>query len=243
MGVRHPPKESLWTTFNVQRSMFNVRCSPMESLRTTSNVQSSKFEVRCSTFIAQAKKGPVMHHFTVGCPQWEVSPVGQTTPQTCVLCVILSTISPLGVPSGRCPQWDWALSHGFFGSKALNAGFASTQANTSGDIPHSCQGVQLLLDDYLIGESENVIRQVNQPKREPNLPNPLITGGEDRCFQPYFTVLQDPQTRRFRIWLGSTSLTIKMAAGATTREQTGRISDIWSLLTVFTGYGHIAYCP
>ncbi|OHB59627.1 MAG: hypothetical protein A2167_08700 [Planctomycetes bacterium RBG_13_46_10] len=95
------------------------------------------------------------------------------------------------------------MSHGFFGSKALNADVASTQANTSGDIPHSCQGVQLLLDDYLIGESENVIRQVNQllslraqrsnlsfqSKREPNLPNPLITGGEDRCFQPYFTVL------------------------------------------------------
>jgi len=116
----------------------------------------------------------------------EKGPVMQTAPQTCVLCVILS----------------WALSHGSFGVKTFNAGFATTQANTSGDMPHPCQGVQLLLDDHLIEESENVIRQVNQPKRDPNLLNPLITGEEDRCFQPYFTVLRDPQTGRFRIWYG-----------------------------------------
>lgn len=111
----------------------------------------------------------------------------QIAPQTRVLCVILSLI----------------LSHAYLGTKALAADPAATQADAGGETPHPCRGVQLFLDDYLIEKSENVARQVNQPKRDPNLPNPLITGEEDRCFQPFFTVLKDPQTGRFRIWYGS----------------------------------------
>ena len=108
------------------------------------------------------------------------------TSQSCVLCVTLA----------------WALSHGSFGISAFDIGPAATQANESSSIPHTCEGIQLLLDDYLIEESENVVRQVNQPKRDPNLPNPLVTGEEDHCFQPYFTVLREPQTGCFRIWYG-----------------------------------------
>jgi len=110
----------------------------------------------------------------------------KTAPQSCVFCIILS----------------WILSYGVYGAKTFNDSFAAADADTRRDEPYSCRGVQLLLDEYLLEKSENVIRQVNQPKREPNLANPLITGGEDHCFQPYFTILQDPQTRRFRIWYG-----------------------------------------
>ncbi|MBN1818813.1 MAG: hypothetical protein JW828_15735 [Sedimentisphaerales bacterium] len=70
-------------------------------------------------------------------------------------------------------------------------------------MPYVCRGVQLLLDDYLIEKSDNITRQINQPKRDPAIPNPLITGEEDRCFQPFFSVHKDPQTSRFRIWYGS----------------------------------------
>ena len=97
----------------------------------------------------------------------------------------------------------WILSCGFFDVRVVNVGFAATQPQAPVNTPYACQGVQLLLDDYLIQESENVIRRVNQPKRDSNLPNPLITGEEDRCFQPFFTVIRDPRTRRFRIWYGS----------------------------------------
>ncbi|MBN1125210.1 MAG: hypothetical protein JXA82_09385 [Sedimentisphaerales bacterium] len=69
-------------------------------------------------------------------------------------------------------------------------------------MPYVCRGVQLLLDDYLIENSESISRQINQPKRDPTIPNPLITGEEDCCFQPFFSIFKDPQTGRFRIWYG-----------------------------------------
>ena len=61
-------------------------------------------------------------------------------------------------------------------------------------------GPHLLLDDYLIESSARITRKVNPPRRDPA--NPVVTGPEDKCFQPYVTVLRDPQTRRFRIWYG-----------------------------------------
>ncbi len=91
----------------------------------------------------------------------------------------------------------WALMGGMFGD-----GLITARAGTANDRPDAWAGVQLLLDDYLIEESENIIRQVNPPKRDPNLPNPLIRGDEDGCFQPFFSVLRDPQTGRFRVWYG-----------------------------------------
>lgn len=65
------------------------------------------------------------------------------------------------------------------------------------------KGPHLFLDDYLIDSSENVTRRVVQPTR--TLDGPIVsgaTGAGDDCFQPFFEVIRDPQTRRFRIWYG-----------------------------------------
>jgi hypothetical protein len=66
-------------------------------------------------------------------------------------------------------------------------------------------GPHLFIGDYLIESSQGVARQVVQPRRDPNIPNPLVTGLDDRNFQPYLTVLHDPdrQPNNFRIWYGA----------------------------------------
>jgi hypothetical protein len=64
-------------------------------------------------------------------------------------------------------------------------------------------GPHLFLDDYLIDSSTGVTRRVNRPERDPGIPNPTVTGREDRNFQPYLTVLRDPTTGRFRLWYGA----------------------------------------
>ncbi|MBN2308822.1 MAG: hypothetical protein JXR94_07630 [Candidatus Hydrogenedentes bacterium] len=63
-------------------------------------------------------------------------------------------------------------------------------------------GPHLLIDDYLVESSDNVRRVVNTPERRDDIPNPIVTGKEDGCFQPYMTVVQDPATKRYRIWYG-----------------------------------------
>ncbi len=65
------------------------------------------------------------------------------------------------------------------------------------------KGPHLFIDDYLIVKTENVKRVVNKPKRNPKIPNPVVTGPEDGCFQPYMSIIQDPETKKFRIWYGS----------------------------------------
>jgi len=64
-------------------------------------------------------------------------------------------------------------------------------------------GPHLLLDDYLVEGGSTVRRRVNVPPRDPAIPNPIVTGKEDHCFQPYLTVLRDEATGRFRIWYGA----------------------------------------
>jgi hypothetical protein len=63
-------------------------------------------------------------------------------------------------------------------------------------------GPHLLIDDFLIESATNVSRAVNVPKRDPGIPNPIVTGKEDGCFQPYMTIVHDPDTERFRMWYG-----------------------------------------
>ncbi len=63
-------------------------------------------------------------------------------------------------------------------------------------------GPHLLVDDLLVESSSNITRKVNMPVRDPAIPNPIVTGKEDGCFQPYMSVVRDPRTRRFRLWYG-----------------------------------------
>ena len=63
-------------------------------------------------------------------------------------------------------------------------------------------GSHLFIDDYLIESSTHVQREVNVPVRDDAIPNPIVTGKEDGCFQPYMTILRDPETKLFRMWYG-----------------------------------------
>lgn len=60
-------------------------------------------------------------------------------------------------------------------------------------------GPHLFLDDHLIADQSNLKRVINHPVKHPD---PVVTGPEDKCFQPYLTVLRDTDTGRFRIWYG-----------------------------------------
>lgn len=62
-------------------------------------------------------------------------------------------------------------------------------------------GPHLLLDDALIAEQAGLARTVQRPDRRPE---PVITGraGGDDNFQPYVTVIRNPDTGRFRVWYG-----------------------------------------
>jgi hypothetical protein len=48
--------------------------------------------------------------------------------------------------------------------------------------------------------SRGWVRRIESPKRD--LAAPVVTAKEDHNFQPYVTVLRDPQSRRFRMWYG-----------------------------------------
>jgi len=63
-------------------------------------------------------------------------------------------------------------------------------------------GPHLFVDDYLIASSRNLKRIVNLPQRDPSIPNPIVTGKEDGCFQPYMTIIRDEATGRYRMWYG-----------------------------------------
>ena len=88
------------------------------------------------------------------------------------------------------------------------------------------KGPHLFLDDYLIAKSENVDRVVNQPKRDPDIPNPVVTGKEDGCFQPYMSIIRDPESKKFHIWYGSRtedSNTHHRAYGQCCERRTGKM--------------------
>jgi len=66
-------------------------------------------------------------------------------------------------------------------------------------------GPQLFLDEYLIDSTQNLQRRPITLSRDPAIPNPIVTGarreGEgDKNFQPWLTVIRDPQSQRFRLW-------------------------------------------
>ena len=64
-------------------------------------------------------------------------------------------------------------------------------------------GPHLFIDDEEIETSRNLSRVINHPKRDPAIPNPIVTSKQDRIFQPFFTVERDPDTGKFRLWYGA----------------------------------------
>jgi hypothetical protein len=88
------------------------------------------------------------------------------------------------------------------GDEADNASIYRPQARPVGDaVPLRLgPGPHLFLDEFLIDQHRGISRRVHRPERDPQIPNPLITGKEDECNGPYLTVIRDPATGRFRIW-------------------------------------------
>jgi hypothetical protein len=70
-------------------------------------------------------------------------------------------------------------------------------------------GPHLFLDEYLIEQSRNLRRRVNQPRRNAQIPNPMVTGKEDECNGPYLTVIRDPASGRFCIWYNTNKVKFK----------------------------------
>ncbi len=58
-------------------------------------------------------------------------------------------------------------------------------------------GPHLFIDDYLIAYSGNLTKTTHAPKRVLNEP---IMGWQQGTWQPYLTVLRDPETQKFRMW-------------------------------------------
>lgn len=73
----------------------------------------------------------------------------------------------------------------------LGAAGKSSRALEIGVGPH------LFIDDYLIESQSHLERVIRQPVR---LPSPIVTGPEDKNFQPYVTVVRDSRTQLFRMW-------------------------------------------
>lgn len=81
---------------------------------------------------------------------------------------------------------------------AVAAGLAGGAAALGAEPVVLGTGPHLLLDDALIESSQGLERVVTPPDR---LPEPVVTGPVDKCFQPYVSVLREAGGR-FRIWYG-----------------------------------------
>ena len=85
------------------------------------------------------------------------------------------------------------------GSVAL-LGARAVASETGGEVRRLETGPHLFLDDDLVAEQTGLRRVIEPPER---LPEPIIKADPDKCFQPYVSVLRDPQSRRFRMWYNS----------------------------------------
>ena len=88
------------------------------------------------------------------------------------------------------------------GSEPYNGSLYTPGTSTATEPIQLSAGSQLLIDDYLIKSSTGLTRRVNTPTRDPQMANPLVTGGAagDMCIGPYSSVIRDPQTNQFRLY-------------------------------------------
>lgn len=92
------------------------------------------------------------------------------------------------------------LTAGLIGVVAAGAMHCSGwAAETSVQPIRLTAGPHLFIDDYLIATQSHLKRVINYPVR---LPAPVVTGPEDKNYQPYFSVVRDATTKKFRIWYG-----------------------------------------
>ncbi|HNR31377.1 MAG TPA: hypothetical protein PKI11_10855, partial [Candidatus Hydrogenedentes bacterium] len=62
-------------------------------------------------------------------------------------------------------------------------------------------GPHLFIDNFYIASADRLTREVQCPTRDATIPNPIVTGKNDGCFQPYMTILRRDDGR-FRMWYG-----------------------------------------
>src|SRR5262245_42252517 len=82
------------------------------------------------------------------------------------------------------------------------AGSALSDAPAAPSVLKIGLGPQLFLDDYVIERLENLVRRVQPPAR---LEKPVLDSKTFGTTQPYLTVLQDPETKRYRLWYNRAS--------------------------------------
>ena len=88
-------------------------------------------------------------------------------------------------------------------SALYGQGPAPEWARPAGPVPLE-KGPHLLVDDFLIERiAPTITRETLRPARDPAMPNPIVTGPVDRCFQPFFRVSRAPETGRWRVWYGA----------------------------------------
>jgi len=63
-------------------------------------------------------------------------------------------------------------------------------------VVHPAPGPQLFVDDFLILEQQGLTRVTHTPRR---LPSPVLGNGSG-VWQPFVTVIRDPETQLFRMW-------------------------------------------
>ena len=87
---------------------------------------------------------------------------------------------------------------------SIYGGPDSSKPRDSTPVPDaSTMGPILFLDEHFVAGSSGLSRVLTPPVRDTTIPNPIVSGREDRCVQPYLTVLQEPETGRFRMWYGA----------------------------------------
>jgi hypothetical protein len=75
-------------------------------------------------------------------------------------------------------------------------------SQAANEVPAWAAGPYLMLDERMVASRDHVRREIHPPAR---LPDPIVTGVEDQNFQPWVSVLRDPESGRFRMWYNAPS--------------------------------------
>ncbi|MGD9721519.1 MAG: hypothetical protein AB7O59_06475 [Pirellulales bacterium] len=91
--------------------------------------------------------------------------------------------------------WPLAPRSAKAAEPVVNAGEATTPTDAA---PRAINpGVQLFVDDDLIGHMSGLVRRMERPER---LERPVLDSGTFGTTQPYLSVVRDAESQRFRVW-------------------------------------------